>query len=135
MPTARAICFRISTGNSGFFSVTTANARCSASSSNAASFTGAPSRGFNGLPSSRRIGVALEEPPHRALALPCDTGRRQFINHVLEHRVVETLAERVVKPHAQPPVDHVELVAREVDDLLPDCAIFRIAALKLGQLG
>ena len=91
-------------------------------------------RGAIGLLDEQRGGALqirniIKEDALRAFTLPGDARAQQLRHHVVQHRVVKTLTERVIKAYTQPLVRLVEFLAGKFNECLPDGPVIGVALL------
>ena len=90
------------------------------------------------VPDEKRIVLGFRfivgENAQRAFAFDRDGFFAKPLHHVLQPRVVKTFAERDIEPHAEPPVNGVELRLRKPDHLAPERKILRVTRLQFHQL-
>ena len=77
--------------------------------------------------------MVVEKDDLRAFAFLGDALRDEIIDDSLEAVVVKTFAQRLVKLDAEPAVNLIELVPREIDHFVPNGEVFGVAILQLHQ--
>ena len=80
-----------------------------------------------------QFGNVAEEDRHRPFARFGDAARGQVLDDGFEPGVVVAFAQAIIKLHAQPRIDPLELRLRQRDHLAPETEVLSVAALQFDQ--